>query len=112
VYWLFFAALAGGVLLSSLTRGSFALDWRPRIDWSGNMFGGVLMGVGVALTPGGNDVLVLHTIPSGSPHALPAYAALLVGTAAGLLAIRMLGGTVTEVECTGDVCRIRPVSTK
>lgn len=109
LYWFLFAALLGGVLLSSLTRRSFVLDWRFRLDWLRNLFGGILMGVGVTMAPGGNDVLIFHAIPGGSPHALPAYAALLVGTAAGLLVIRMLGGTVTEVECTGDVCRIRTV---
>jgi uncharacterized membrane protein YedE/YeeE len=92
-----------------LARRSFVLDWRFRLDWLRNLLGGILMGVGVTMAPGGNDVLIFHAIPSGSPHALPAYAALLVGTAAGLLVIRMLGGTVTEVECTGDVCRIRTV---
>ena len=106
LFWFLFSALLGGVLLSSLTRRSFVLDWRPQIDWLRNLLGGVLMGIGVALTPGGNDVLILHTIPSGSPHALPAYAALLVGTAGGLMVIRMLGGAVTKVVCTGDVCRI------
>ena len=30
LYWLFFAAMIVGVLLSSLTRGSFALHWRTR----------------------------------------------------------------------------------
>ena len=65
------------------------------------------MGVGVTLTPGGNDVLILHSIPSGSPHALPAYAALLVGTAAGLMVIRSLIGDMERIECTADICRIR-----
>ena len=51
------------------------------------------------------DVLILHTIPGGSPHALPAYAALLAGTAVGLMVIRALVGNVPKIECTGDVCR-------
>ena len=106
-YWLLFFAVLGGVLISSLTRRGFVLDWRLKVDWLRNLFGGILMGVGVTLIPGGNDVLILHTIPGGSPHALPAYAALLVGTAAGLMVIRALGGSLTKVECTGDICRIR-----
>lgn len=109
LYWLLFAALVAGVLLSSLTRGSFTLDWRIRFDSLRNLFGGMLMGVGVALTPGGNDVLILHAIPSGSPQALPAYAAVLVGTATALMVIRACGGSVTKVECTGDICRTRTV---
>jgi len=107
LYWFLFVALIGGVFLSGLTNGSFALDWRPRIDWLRNLLGGILMGAGVAMTPGGNDVLILHAIPGGSPHALPAYAALLIGTATGLMVVRMLGGTLAKVECAGDVCRVR-----
>ena len=109
LYWLLFAALLAGVLLSSLTNKSFALDPRFRLDWLLNLLGGILMGVGVTLTPGGNDVLILHSIPGGSPHALPAYAALLVGTAAGLMVIRALVGSAVRIECTGDICRTRPV---
>jgi uncharacterized membrane protein YedE/YeeE len=109
LYWLLFAALLGGVLLSSLTNKRFALDLRFRLDWLLNLFGGFLMGVGATLAPGGNDVLILHTIPGGSPHALPTYGALLVGTAAGLIVIRTLGGTAVRIECTGDICRTRPV---
>lgn len=105
LYWLLFAALLGGVLLSSLTNKRFALDPRFRPDWLLNLLGGILMGVGVTLAPGGNDVLILHAIPGGSPHALPAYGALLIGTAAGLIVIRALGGTAVRIECTGDICR-------
>jgi short-chain fatty acids transporter len=35
--------------------------------------GGIFMGLGAALIPGGNDVLVLHGIPSLSPQAIPSY---------------------------------------
>ena len=63
------------------------------------------MGLGVTLMPGGNDALILHGIPGGSPHALPAYAALLVGTAVGLIVIRVLVGKVVTVDCIGDICR-------
>jgi hypothetical protein len=65
------------------------------------------MGVGAALTPGGNDALILHGIPGGSPHAVAAYAALLVGTAAGLLVIGRVTGMVVDVECAGDICRVK-----
>jgi len=107
LYWFLFAALIAGVLFSSLTNKSFALDPRFRLDWLLNLLGGILMGLGVTLTPGGNDVLILHTIPGGSPHALPAYGALLVGTAAGLIVFRLLGGSAVRIECTGDICRTR-----
>jgi uncharacterized protein len=41
--------------------------------------GGALMGFGAALAPGGNAVLILHGIPTVSPHAIPDYAALCFG---------------------------------
>jgi hypothetical protein len=98
------AALAG-MLASTLQRGSFRLDWRPQISWLRNVFGGALMGLGAAMVPGGNAVLVLYAIPSFSPHALPAYGALIVGAAAGLLALKHLAGFDTSVVCRNDIYR-------
>ena len=37
------------------------------------------MGFGAALVPGGNAVLILHGIPTFSPHAVPDYLALCLG---------------------------------
>jgi uncharacterized membrane protein YedE/YeeE len=108
--WVLIAGLLGGVVASSLARGDFAADWRPRAGWLVNLMGGTLMGVGAALTPGGNDALILHGIPGGSPHAIPAYAALLVGTAAGLIVIKRVTGMAVEVECSGDICRVKKES--
>jgi len=79
------------------------LDWKPRSSWLINLFGGALMGFGVALAHGGNDSLVLYAIPILSPHALPGYAALAVGVAAGLLTIRLLLGIETRAECRNDL---------
>ena len=81
-------AVLTGMLASTLQRGSFRLDWRPRLHWLRNVFGGTLMGLGTAMLPGGNDSLVLYGIPAFSPHALPAYAALLAGVTAGLLVMK------------------------
>ncbi len=105
--WFLLAALLGGVGVSSLARGDFAADWRPRAGWLVNLMGGALMGAGAALVPGGNDALVLHGIPGGSPHALAADVALLVGTAAGLVVIRRATGMAVEIECSGDICRVK-----
>lgn len=77
--WLLLLAILAGMLFSTLQRGSFRPDWRPRPDWLRNICGGLLMGLGVGLTPGGNDALVLYGIPSLSPHALPAFLAMLCG---------------------------------
>jgi uncharacterized membrane protein YedE/YeeE len=101
--WLLLACALAGMLASTLQRKSFRLDWRPRAMWLMNLTGGVLMGLGVALTPGGNDSLVLYAIPLLSPHALPAYAALAGGVAAGLLAVRLALGLETRAECRDDL---------
>lgn len=50
--------------------------------------GGVVMGLGGAWIPGGNDALVMHDAPALSPHVLIAYPALIVGVAIGLLVSR------------------------
>jgi hypothetical protein len=101
--WILLAAALAGMLVSTLQRRSFRLDWRPRPRWLMNLAGGALMGLGVALAPGGNDSLVLYAIPTLSPHALPAYAALALGVAAGLLAIRWVLGIETRAECRNDL---------
>jgi len=98
-------ALLGGMLASTLQRGSFRLDWRPQRSWLRNVLGGALMGLGTAMLPGGNDALVLYAIPSFSPHAVPAYAALIAGAAAGLLAMKHLAGIDTRVVCSNDMYR-------
>jgi hypothetical protein len=103
VRWILLGAALAGMLASTLQRGSFRLDWRPQPRWLMNLAGGALMGLGVALAPGGNDSLVLYAIPTLSPHALPTYLALALGITAGLLAIRWLLGIETRAECRGDL---------
>ena len=72
-------AVMAGMLLSTLQRGTFRVDWRPQFSWLLNLSAGVLMGLGIALAPGGNDALVLDGIPILSPHALPTFTALVGG---------------------------------
>jgi hypothetical protein len=91
------------MFVSTLQRGGFRFDWTPRRAWLRNIFGGVLMGIGVALAPGGNDALVLYGIPSLSPHALPAFLAMAAGIAAALLVMRHGFGIVSHVECRNDI---------
>jgi hypothetical protein len=33
-----------------------------------------MMAIGALLIPGGNDLLLAYSLPSGSPHAIAAYA--------------------------------------
>jgi hypothetical protein len=101
--WTILVAVLIGMLLSTLQRGTFRLDLSPRRTWTRNIAGGVLMGFGVALTPGGNDALVLYGIPTVSPHALPAYLAMAIGIALALLMMRLLFSIQTRVECRNDL---------
>src|SRR5207244_1034380 len=73
--WVLLIAVLCGMLASTVQRGSFRIDWRPRREWLLNAMGGALMGFGTALAPGGNDALVLYGVPTVSPYALPTYAA-------------------------------------
>lgn len=98
-------AVLGGMLVSTLQRGSFYFDWRPQLSWLRNIFGGALMGLGTAMLPGGNDALILYGVPSFSPHALPAYAALIVGAVVGVLAMKHFGGVNMSVVCRNDIYR-------
>jgi hypothetical protein len=101
--WLLVLAIFIGMLLSTLQRGSFRADWRPRRIWLRHLGGGLLMGIGVVLTPGGNDALVLYAIPILSPHALPAYLVMTAGIALGLWAMRVLFGIEMRVACRNDL---------
>jgi hypothetical protein len=62
--WGLFAAVLAGAALSACQRRSFRLTWRPSGTWALDFAGGLLMGIGAALVPGGNDVLVLHALRS------------------------------------------------
>ena len=64
------------------------------------------MGTGAVLIPGGNDTLMLKSLPGLSPHALPAFAALLLGIGVTLLFMRLLTGKALKVVCTNDICHI------
>ena len=103
VRWVLLASVLVGMFLSTVQRGTFRVDWRPRRSWLRNFSGGLLMGLGVALTPGGNDALVLYGIPSLSPHALPAFLAMAIGIAAGLFLMRWWFGIETRVTCRNDL---------
>ena len=102
--WVLLSAVLLGMALSTVQRGSFRVDWRPQLSWLRNIGGGALMGLGTALLPGGNDALVLYGIPSLSPHALPAFAAMVGGIAAALWLLRYVGVEM-RVSCRNDLYR-------
>jgi len=77
-----------GMLMSSFHCGSFSWRW-PNINyWQRRVMGGLLMGSGGALVPGGNDTLILVLIPTLSLQALASYFALLAGIGSVLMIIR------------------------
>jgi uncharacterized protein len=101
--WIVLGSVLFGMLASTWQRKSFRIEWKPRLSWFRNIFGGILMGLGTALLPGGNDALVLYGIPGLSPHALPAYAALLLGIFVALLTMRAIFGVEMRVACRKDM---------
>ena len=103
--WWLFSALVVGVIVSSVLSRRFVLDWQALAGWQRFFWGGMLMGLGAALVPGGNDVLILNAIPGLSPHALPAYLAMLAGIAVALTVVKWRGGQLEVVNCSGDQCQ-------
>ena len=101
--WALLIAVLAGMLTSTLLRGSFRLELRPRRSWLLNFAGGTLMGLGTALAPGGNDALVMYGVPTLSPYALPTYLALALGVVAGLLLLRVVAGFRAKAEFRNDV---------
>lgn len=104
ILWLLFAALLGGIILSAWQGRRFSGQWRPRPRWIRYAIGGIVMGLGAAMIPGGNDVLILHAIPSLSPHAVPAFLAMLFGIAGSLAVMRAFGKQIPRIDCGGDLC--------
>ena len=80
-------------------------SWRRIQAWPRHLMGGTLMGAGAVLIPGGNDTLILKSLPGLSPHAIPAFVALLCGICATLLLMRLFSGKTLQVICTNDICR-------
>lgn len=96
-------AVMAGMLFSTLQRGTFRVDWRPRFSWLLNLSAGVFLGLGTALAPGGNDALVLYGIPILSPHAVPTFTALVLGVVLGLIVMRRWFGIEARVKCRNDI---------
>ncbi|MCH8863700.1 MAG: YeeE/YedE family protein [Proteobacteria bacterium] len=104
ILWAFFTAVLVGMVASSRQRRAFR-PVRPSADQLARHFlGGGLMGFGAALVPGGNDSLVLGGIPGLSPHAIPAYAAIIGGIFLALAVMRSIGGRIPPIDCSGDIC--------
>jgi uncharacterized membrane protein YedE/YeeE len=106
--WLLFAAMFLGMVASAMQRGSFALRWRPQGALAPRLGGGVLMGLGASLVPGGNDTLILTGLPALSGWAVAAYLALVAGVGAGLWVQHLRGKPYPNVACIDGICIERP----
>jgi len=70
-------AIFAGAALSSWIAGRFSAR-RPTIyRAAGGLAGGLLMGLGAQTVPGGNDALLLWTIPGAALYGLVAYAVMI-----------------------------------
>lgn len=102
-------AVSGAALMtmlgSALWRGSFRIRWPSWKSGMRHFVGGLMMGAGAALIPGGNDGLLLFGLPALSPHALPTWAAIILGVAFALTAMRRAGVHLPLISCQGDICR-------
>lgn len=68
-------ALIGGMTIASIAGGSFALRPGNARQWLRAAAGGLLMGVGATLVPGGNDAMLFTGVPLLLPNLLAGYAA-------------------------------------
>jgi len=101
--WLLLVAVLLGMLISTVQRRTFRFALRPQQSWARNLAGGLLMGLGVAMAPGGNDAFVLYGVPNLSPNAVPAFAAMAVGIVVAILLLRLAFGIETRASCRGDM---------
>lgn len=102
---LMFLALFLGMMFSSWQRGSFRLRAQPAGNGLRFVLGGLMMGLGGTVVPGGNDTLILTGIPAFSSQALGVYLALITGVTSTLLLMRVFRGPMMRVDCSGDMCR-------
>lgn len=83
-----FACLLAGALLGGWHAGRWSRSWPPAGTWARCFGGGLLMGWGSGLIPGGNDGLILVGLPLGWPYAWIAFVVMVLTVA---LAIRFSG---------------------
>jgi MFS family permease len=88
-------ALVAGMLSAALRGGTFRWQRGTRRDWTRAILGGLLMGFGTILVPGGNDAMLFTGIPLLLPNLLVAYAAFI---ATLCLAIRLAPRRVSNAD--------------
>lgn len=105
VHTLLVLALLLGMGASAWQRKSASLrPPRGPGQWLRHTAGGVLMGAGAAMVPGGNDTLLLNALPTLATQAVAAYLALLVGIATALSLMHRAGLPMPAYTCSPDGC--------
>jgi hypothetical protein len=81
-------ALFAGAVLSARLAGGFHLSGLTVPHVARCLLGGTIMGIGAGLVPGGNDSLLLWTMPGLALHGLVAYAGMLLAIGMPMLLVR------------------------
>ena len=84
------ATLSGAIIAGVIAR-SFRLQWPTGPLLGRSVAGGALMAAGAVLVPGGNDNLLLWSVPGASVSGLVAYVAMTALIIAALVAQRWMG---------------------
>ncbi len=77
--------LVAGMVAAAVAGGTFRIVLGSTRDWTRASLGGLLMGVGATLVPGGNDAMLFTGVPLLLPNLLVGYAAFIATLLAGLL---------------------------
>lgn len=83
------AALFGGAIFSSWLKNRFHPQLGTLKMASANLAGGFLMGIGATTVPGGNDVLLMWTIPGLTLYGVVAYL-MMIATIAAIVKVMPL----------------------
>ena len=78
-------ALFAGAIVSSWLKDRFRPEWGGWKLALTNLAGGFLMGIGASAVPGGNDVLLMWTIPGLTFYGLVAYLTMITTIAVAML---------------------------
>ena len=88
-----------GSLTGALVAGAFRFERGAPALWGRTLAGGMLMGVGATLVPGGNDTMLLV----GMPLLLPSFALAYIAMFAVLLLVIGIGAAVRASRTRGEL---------
>ena len=106
-----FPALLSGAIVSAVSNRQLNFSF-ARDKWYRNITGGLLMGAGAVMIPGGNGKLILHDLPGLSVAAFFAYLSMTGGITVTLVLYRRMYGSIGTVSCGGDLCKVGDVAGK